>query len=721
MLLPFVAALAPGVSTGMRPDVGRAGLHGRISNVAQLLSEASGARESMSALQAASGVVDTIMAETSNATEHMSDDDASLLKEVIDLIEKAIYGSMDSAHTADEQALAAGVAAVEECNAKITARQSPAGDLGKLHQDVSDDQTELNRLQGVVDDETSKNASAWATFDNHMQMISDPPACPGFPARTMPALDIYFEKSEYAVWFAHQADDYADKRSLYVNADAALAAAIEAYNIQKAIRDTQYCDWKNELETACDAFDKCFKEKSDDFNKRIVPRVQGDMDMRIKNFKAGETLVHQIKFLLAEVTDQETPSIATGRFELDFPSLPSKAVCDLSVLDSSAWVPVVECGRKYCLHIVTGTGDHNDGHLTVVVDGSELQTLVDGSHFSKGDVVIAGDTCFEKPIREIRVTNPGNNAWSGFIEYSSDEGQTFLPMHCIGGCNFVGAAANIVVDGNEDGQGLAGLECLVGKTCTLVPQAAGPHCLRAITDVSDNDNGHMQLFVDGVEFLDGHQEFHKGDVVVAEGTCFSQPIGEIRVVNPGNNAWSGDIEYSSDAGQNYQPMHCIGGCNFVGPADDIVVDGNTDGETLARLQCLSGKTCALVPRDAGPHCLRAITGTTTHDDGHVQFFVDGVHWLDGDKAFAKGDVVVAEGTCFQSPIQEITVQNTDTNAWAGTIEYSSDGGASFRPVTCTSGCNQVGPADELAVDGNTDGDSLADVHCLNGAACTLTP
>ena len=47
-------------------------------------------------------------------------------------------------------------------------------------------------------------------------------------------------------------------------------------------------------------------------------RSTGDMNGRIENYKAGETLLHQIKFLLAEVADQETPAIATSRYELDF-------------------------------------------------------------------------------------------------------------------------------------------------------------------------------------------------------------------------------------------------------------------------------------------------------------------------------------------------------------------------------------------------------------------
>jgi len=346
MLFTFLAALAACQTTAMRPELSRTRVSQRIATIGDVLSKISSPTESKAALQEAAGIVDGILAETGNATEHMSDDDAALLRSVIELVETTIYGSMDSAHAADEQALADGLRAVEQCSADIAARQAPTGDLGKIHQDVVDDQTELNRLQGVVDDQTELNATAWDTFNNHMQMISNPPACPGLPGRTMPQLDVFFEKSEYSMWFAHNEAAYAAEKAKYVAADAALAAAIEAYNIQKAIRDTQYCDWKVELKAACARFDRCFAEKSDDFNKILVPRVQSDMNSRIEALKAGETLVHQIKFLLADVANQETPDIATRRYELDFPILPPKGLCDLSVLTDEKWVPQPTCSHQ---------------------------------------------------------------------------------------------------------------------------------------------------------------------------------------------------------------------------------------------------------------------------------------------------------------------------------------------------------------------------------------
>jgi len=297
--------------------------------------------ESLVALKEATGIVDGILAD--GPDDHVSDNDAKLLRQVVDLVENSIYASMDSSHTADEAELAAAVAAAASCNAEITGRQSPSGDLGILHQHVQDKQSELDRLQGVVDEKTEANNTKWAEFDSHMQQVSDAPVCPDFPARTMPALDVYFEKSEYSIWFAAQQVKYNEVRYAFTAADSALNAAIEAYNIQKAVRDVQYCDWKAELEAACAAFDKCFSDASDHNTKDLVPRVTEDMNSRIEVKKAGDTLVHQIRFLLSEVDNQETPAIDTSRYELTFPDLPAKGLCDLSPLDSSEWVPTPDC------------------------------------------------------------------------------------------------------------------------------------------------------------------------------------------------------------------------------------------------------------------------------------------------------------------------------------------------------------------------------------------
>jgi len=321
----------------------------------------------LAALKAAS----SLLAESGGPDGHITPEDEELFREVIEIVNNTIYDSMDDSHNADVAACDAAVATAAACNADIEQRQSAEGDLGVLQQRVTDKQIELDRLQGVVDDAVEANNTAWNDFNLHMQQIAPAPECPDFPARTMPALDVYFEESLYSIWFTAQQDAYNDVRAVFAAADKALIAANRAYNIQRAVRDVQYCDWKSELDAACLAYVTCFVDASNHYRLELVPRVRADINSRIEIFKAGETLVHQINFLLGDVASQDTPAIDPSRYELDFPSLPGRVRCDQSVLTSPTWNPPIVCfeqefklvGEGWCQTPLSQTGTH-----TVVED-----------------------------------------------------------------------------------------------------------------------------------------------------------------------------------------------------------------------------------------------------------------------------------------------------------------------------------------------------------------
>jgi len=345
MLFTFLVAAAACQSFALRPEHGRAVLTRDVSKVSDLVSslKSSNPKESLMALKTATGIMDSILMQAGNATDHLSDDDAKLLRSVIELVETSIYGSMDSSHGADESALGMAISQIEQCNADLTHRLGADGDLGALHKSVSEKQAELNRLRGEMDSANATRESEWERFSTHMTMIREPESCPALPSRTMPALDVFFEKSEYSVWFAAAQAEYVAHRDAFVAADDALKAAVQAYNLQKARRDTQYCDWKRELEQSCENFETCFRERSRYYTDELTPRVQSDMASRIEAFKSGETLVQQVKFLLGDSPTRETPAVDTSRFVVNFPALPDKGECDLSPLDSAEWVPTPDC------------------------------------------------------------------------------------------------------------------------------------------------------------------------------------------------------------------------------------------------------------------------------------------------------------------------------------------------------------------------------------------
>jgi len=298
----------------------------------------------MAAITAASTIVNDVMLEAGNATEHLSSGAQQTLKDVMKMIKLNMYGRMNDAHGEDKRALEDRIKQLLECNADIVALQSSTGLLGQLQLAATEAQYELNRLNGIVEEKTVINNTKWSEFQNHMDLIQTPPDCAALPARTMPSLDVFFDVSHYSIWFAREQPWYFKKRAAWLAAHEALKEAIAAYNIQKAKLDVHYCDWKRELEAACARFDQCWSTHSNYYTNELKPRVTKNMHDRIEVYKAGETLIVQIEFLLALRDSSETGDVDGSIYTVAFPALPQKEVCDLSPLVSSTWNPPIDCG-----------------------------------------------------------------------------------------------------------------------------------------------------------------------------------------------------------------------------------------------------------------------------------------------------------------------------------------------------------------------------------------
>merc|ERR1719411_2032833 len=226
----------------------------------------------------------------------------------------------------------------------FAARVEDGGDLAVMESSARTYQSSLNDLQDDVNTKTELNATAWSNLATHMSLISDAPACPALPnPRTMPALDIYFASSAYVTWWTAQKAAYEPVRDAFVYADQQLREAFTAYAVGLAVRDVAYCDWKRELEAACEQFSQCYEEKKAHYLNVVKPEVENDMRMRIEAYKAGQTIIHNIRFLLAEEADQATPAINTERYQIAFPAVPAKPDCDMSALDDPSWVPTPVC------------------------------------------------------------------------------------------------------------------------------------------------------------------------------------------------------------------------------------------------------------------------------------------------------------------------------------------------------------------------------------------
>jgi len=344
MLFTFIVAGATTQALGLRPAYSASARTAHFAKLRDLAQFASAnPSKSLPTLHEVTDVVNAIMLQEGNATGHLTDSDQQLLREVIEMINNSLYASMTESHQADEAALAYAIDAINQCQLDFT-RRLEEGDLYHLHGQAVTYQNHLDELQIEVDEKRLLNATAWSNLETHMRLISNAPSCPAFPnPRTMASLDIYFESSAYVTWWTAQKAAYEPVRDAYLYANQQLEAALAAFAVGLGVRDVAYCDWKRELVAACAQYSTCYETAKAEYLNVVKPAVEEDMRARIEAYKAGETIIHQIKFLLAEESNQQTPSISTSRYQIAFPAVPAKQACDFSALDDARWVPTPDC------------------------------------------------------------------------------------------------------------------------------------------------------------------------------------------------------------------------------------------------------------------------------------------------------------------------------------------------------------------------------------------
>ena len=111
--------------------------------------------------------------------------------------------------------------------------------------------------------------------------------------------------------------------------------------------------------------------------------------------------------------------------------------------------------------------------------------------------------------------------------------------------------------------------------------------------------------------------------------------------------------------------------------------------------------------------MRVVTGTVSGNDGTLEVVVNGQD-VSSDSVYALGSTVLDQ--CFD-PVSSVFIRNPTTNAWAGSIEVSTDGGTSWSAMYCASCTGGGTTTDSIVVDGD-DGHSFA-TQCVNGNSCEL--
>ena len=112
-------------------------------------------------------------------------------------------------------------------------------------------------------------------------------------------------------------------------------------------------------------------------------------------------------------------------------------------------------------------------------------------------------------------------------------------------------------------------------------------------------------------------------------------------------------------------------------------------------------------------CYKIATGSAGSNDGYVTVLLNrgsGFQIEIASTMYSMGSTVFEK--CF-SDGTDLAIENTNTNAWAGTITANGD------PMGCIN-CDLGTSTSNIVVDGNTDGASQAPNRCLSGKRCILS-
>ena len=118
-------------------------------------------------------------------------------------------------------------------------------------------------------------------------------------------------------------------------------------------------------------------------------------------------------------------------------------------------------------------------------------------------------------------------------------------------------------------------------------------------------------------------------------------------------------------------------------------------------------------------CIRITTGPGRFDNGYLDVLVnngtDYVQVTTPGINYPGGEVGDVLDECY-SGFVGVQVSNSQTNAWAGGVEFSVDGKASYSPMQCVD-CTTGTSTEYIVVDGDDNGNG--DTECLNSNVCTL--
>merc|ERR1719394_1275457 len=222
----------------------------------------------------------------------MSDDEISLIREVIDVIRVSVYTSMDSSHVEEQTELDNAVARIQKCNDDMAAEIASTGKVGELLTTAANHQSKYDKLQAEEDALTKTRDEALNSLTGHMSRTSAAPvaSCTSLPKHEIPHWDVYFDSNDFVEWFQQEQQSYQEKREAHKQAESDLSAKADELAHAEATLRAEYCAFMLVLETTCSTHDTCFTAMEMAFGD-TVQRVEKAAEGRRAAFVSGEKAI----------------------------------------------------------------------------------------------------------------------------------------------------------------------------------------------------------------------------------------------------------------------------------------------------------------------------------------------------------------------------------------------------------------------------------------------
>jgi len=288
-----------------------------------------------------------------NASSNIEESDKELLRDIIGIINGAMYASLQSDHEEDQNETNNAHQAVVDCNDNLGIKQAgnistmrsstddareahkvcrggaQGGGLLQIVKSTSSEQRSLQLSHGSQDEACQLAHDKWVVLNSTIHGLTEPPAVPAFPnPRTLEAVTGFFEENAYVTWFQDSNVTFSQAKEEHDAAKEECDSYKEQCDVLQHEFELEYDLFRQYLIGACDTYDDCFLSKSDEYadEKR---RVTVSMDNRKSAFEAGEIIIYKIECLLGLHRCEGDP-IDSSHYNLTFTDLPSKQTCDPS-------------------------------------------------------------------------------------------------------------------------------------------------------------------------------------------------------------------------------------------------------------------------------------------------------------------------------------------------------------------------------------------------------